>query len=167
MEGPTSSCGSRNRIKCLTLQEHDNDDDDDGKICCVFAYIFWNSLLITHPDTSYMCSLMEDEICKASRTNQTIHKRVQFWAAKHEGNTGLFEMNVGVLKTCHTQYTWDTSIGFFLFLSMGLRQGSGLCSSSSRKYPWTESTNQNSHWNHHCWHATDSLERTGLSCWCF
>ena len=25
---------------------------------------------------------------------------------------------------------------------MGLRQGSGLCSSSSRKYPGTESTNQ-------------------------
>ena len=27
---------------------------------------------------------------------------------------------------------------YFLFLSMGLRQGSGLCSSSSRKYPGTE-----------------------------
>jgi hypothetical protein len=26
---------------------------------------------------------------------------------------------------------------------MGLRQGSGLCSSSSRKYPGTEGTNQN------------------------
>ena len=28
---------------------------------------------------------------------------------------------------------------------MGLRQGSGLCSSSSRKYPGTEGTNQNHH----------------------
>ena len=27
---------------------------------------------------------------------------------------------------------------FFLFLSVGLRQGSGLCSSFSRKYPGTE-----------------------------
>ena len=51
------------------------------------------------------------------------------------------------------------------FLSMGLRQGSGLCSSSSRKYPGTEGTNQNRHWNHHRRHATNSLERTRLSCW--
>ena len=53
------------------------------------------------------------------------------------------------------------------FLSMGLRQGSGLCSSSSRKYPGTEGTNQNRHWNHHRWHVTNCLERTWLSCWCF
>jgi len=81
-------------------------------------------------------------------------------------NTGLFEIIVGVLTTCRTQYTWDRSICIFLFLSMGLRQGSGLCSSSSRKYPGTEGTNHNRHWNHHRWHATDSLERTLLSCWC-
>jgi len=29
--------------------------------------------------------------------------------------TGLFQMIVGVLTTCHTQYTWDSSIYFFLF----------------------------------------------------
>ena len=29
--------------------------------------------------------------------------------------TGLFEMIVGVLTTCHTQYTSDSSIYFFLF----------------------------------------------------
>ena len=29
--------------------------------------------------------------------------------------TGLFEMIVGVLTTCHTQYTWDSSICIFLF----------------------------------------------------
>jgi len=55
---------------------------------------------------------------------------------------------------------------FFLFISMGLRQGSGLYSFSCRKYPGTEGTNQNRHWNHHRWHATDCLERTRLSCWC-
>ena len=49
------------------------------------------------------------------------------------------------------------------FLSMGLRQGSVLCSSSSRKYPGTVGTNQNRHWNHHRWHATNSMERTRLS----
>ena len=31
-------------------------------------------------------------------------------------NTELFEMIVGVLTTCHTQYTWDRSICFFFFL---------------------------------------------------
>jgi len=30
-------------------------------------------------------------------------------------NTGLFEMIVGVLTTCHTQYTWDSSICIFIF----------------------------------------------------
>ena len=31
-------------------------------------------------------------------------------------STGLFEMTVGVLTTCHTKYTWDKSICvFFLF----------------------------------------------------
>jgi len=32
-----------------------------------------------------------------------------------ENNTGLFEMIVGVLTTCHTQYTWDRSMCIFLF----------------------------------------------------
>ena len=32
-----------------------------------------------------------------------------------EINTGLFEMIVGVLTTCHTQYTSDSSICIFLF----------------------------------------------------
>jgi len=35
-----------------------------------------------------------------------------------------------------------------------------------RVYPGIGGTNQNRHWNHHRWHATDSLERTRLSCWC-
>jgi len=48
---------------------------------------------------------------------------------------------------------------------MGLRQGSGLCFSSSRNYPRTEGMNQNRHWNHHRWYTTNSLERTLLSCW--
>ena len=30
-------------------------------------------------------------------------------------STGLFEIIVGVLTTCHTQYTWDSSICIFLF----------------------------------------------------
>ena len=30
--------------------------------------------------------------------------------------TGLFEIIVGVLTTCHTQYTWDRSICIFFYL---------------------------------------------------
>jgi len=30
-------------------------------------------------------------------------------------STGLLKMIVGVLTTCHTQYTWDTSTCIFLF----------------------------------------------------
>jgi len=76
--------------------------------------------------------------------------------------TGLFEMIVGVLTTAISFSRCNP----MRFLSMGLRQGSGLCSSSSRKYPGIEATNQNSHSNHHHWHATNSLERTRLSFWC-
>ena len=76
--------------------------------------------------------------------------------------TGLFEMMVGVLGAA-TSFSRCNPMWIF---SMGLRQGSGLCSSSSRKYPGTEGTNQNRHWNHHRWHATNSLERSRLSCWC-
>jgi len=70
-------------------------------------------------------------------------------------------MNVGVLTTA-TSFSRRNPMWF---LSMGLRQGSGLCFFSIRKYPATEGTNQNRHWNHHRWHATNSLERTQLSCW--
>ena len=37
---------------------------------------------------------------------------VLWWRAV---NTGLFEMIVGVITTCHTQYTWDRNICIFLF----------------------------------------------------
>jgi len=53
-------------------------------------------------------------------------------------NTGLFKMVIGVIH--NTQLMQPHVI-----LSMGLRQGLGLCSSSSRKYPGTEGTNQNRH----------------------
>ena len=55
--------------------------------------------------------------------------------------TGLFEMSVGILTTA----TSFSRCNPMCFLSMGLRQGSGLCSSSSGKYPGTEGTNQNRH----------------------
>jgi hypothetical protein len=52
--------------------------------------------------------------------------------------TWLFKMIVGVLATCHTQYTSFPRCNPMWFLSMSLRQGSGLCSSSSLTCPGTE-----------------------------
>ena len=66
MEGPTSSRGLRKRITLLTLQEHDEDDDDDLKwqgivagIYFIMAVIFVGSsdsiALVTHVrDTRYL-----------------------------------------------------------------------------------------------------------------
>ena len=41
-------------------------------------------------------------------------KQSIFWPTLLQ-NTGLFERTVGVLTTCHTQYTWDRSTCIFLF----------------------------------------------------
>ena len=61
-------------------------------------------------------------------------------------------MIVGVLTTGHLVIQMQPHVICFC---VGLRQGWGLCSSSSRKYPETEGTNQNRHWNHHRWNATN------------
>ena len=48
MEGPTSSWGSRNRITCLTLQEHDDDDEwfnDRRLFVCKIPSLIWREEL--------------------------------------------------------------------------------------------------------------------------
>ena len=42
--------------------------------------------------------------------------RVSYLLIMRAQYTGLFEMTVGVLTTCHTQYTWDSSISVFFYL---------------------------------------------------
>jgi len=68
-------------------------------------------------------------------------------SARLQENTGLFEMNVGVV--IHNT------------LEIGVRSctdgSSGLSSSSSRKYPATEGKNQNHQRNHHRWHTTNKF----------
>ena len=44
-----------------------------------------------------------------------MYRMVHIRCAKLHDNTELFEMIVGGLTTCHTQYTWDRSICIFLF----------------------------------------------------
>jgi len=62
--------------------------------------------------------------------------------------TALFEMIVGVLTTCHAQYTWDRSICIFYLIDQHSKfcyipYRCSVCSSSSRKYPATEGTTLN------------------------
>ena len=44
-----------------------------------------------------------------------LFKTLRLWEPFPGWNTGLFEMIVGVLTTCHTRYTWDRSLCVFLF----------------------------------------------------
>ena len=48
-------------------------------------------------------------MCHVNRTSHIS------WWFNHPNNTGLFEMIVRVLTTCHTQYTWDRRMCFILF----------------------------------------------------
>jgi len=65
-------------------------------------------------------------------------------------------MIVGVLRTCHTQYTSFSRCNPMWFISMGLRQESGLCSSSSPQVSR----------NWRLLYATNSLEQSRLSGGC-
>ena len=47
-------------------------------------------------------------------SNKILNQK-HLWRNWGRYNTGLFEMIVGALTTCHTQYTWDRSIRIFLF----------------------------------------------------
>ena len=60
-------------------------------------------------------SLRNYSHCNATARLDTQWCRVSpyLWQQKHY--TGLFKMIVGVLTTCHTQYTSDSSICIFLF----------------------------------------------------
>ena len=49
-----------------------------------------------------------------NRLGVKTERRCVYCAVRTE-YTGLLKMIVGVLTTCHTQYTWDRSIGIFLF----------------------------------------------------
>jgi len=74
-------------------------------------------------------------------------------------------MIVGILTIYHTQYTWDRSVCFFyLFNRTTLQVFVTYLIGSLYVHPlWFYE--QNRHWNHHRWRATNSLERTQLSCW--
>jgi hypothetical protein len=74
-----------------------------NQYCCTL-WTFRNLLLLETTSTS-----IKD-------TNITINITCYMtYQLKTNTYTGLFKMIVGVLTTCHTQYSWDRSICIFLF----------------------------------------------------
>jgi len=65
-------------------------------------------------------------------------------------STGLFEMIVGVLTTCHTQYTWYSSIFFFYLIE----QHSKFLLHTLQVCTLCDSININTIIDNHRWHAT-------------
>ena len=96
--------------------------------CVWLSYVIANVLLHVAVRTLVLTAWSQEKI-------YNIYICIYIYTYIH---TGLFKMIVGVLTTCHTQYTSFSRCNPMWFLSVWLRQGSGLCSSSSRKYPWTE-----------------------------
>jgi len=90
MEGPTSSWGSRNRITCLTFQEHDDDDDDEKNLLIMTPTWQTKTRPLSFKTTQKLCnhthhnkSLEEYHLYKnfinilAPSTSNTIHFKVQ------------------------------------------------------------------------------------------
>jgi len=72
--------------------------------------------------------------------------------------TGLFEIIVGALTTCHTHYTWDRSICIFYLIE---QHSKFLLHTLLLLYMWTlcVSTNINPTIDNHRWRATNISER--------
>jgi len=62
----------------------------------------------------FFTSKLTLNIAELNKTLWFVHKMCIYYKVLCK-NTGLFKMIVGVLTTCHTQYTWDSSIRIFLF----------------------------------------------------
>ena len=76
MEGQTSSWGSRNRITCLTLQEHDDDDDIHLRCvgwnkCCLFRGKKYEFLSVTSSDERWC---LDGCVCLCQGTRRTFHQ---------------------------------------------------------------------------------------------
>jgi len=82
------------------------------KIYIIFVVFFRT---VHEPVRNYPCVL-----CKyvGNNTNSLASHMLRSHKKKYKVqklNTGLFKMIVGVLTSCHTQHTWDSSICVFLF----------------------------------------------------
>ena len=62
----------------------------------------------------YFCDATRDLLLETQNTNICNSANCCFHPNLYK-STGLFKMTVGILTTCHTQYTSDSSICIFLF----------------------------------------------------
>jgi len=67
--------------------------------------------------TRYSKNVVEYKICVLIFSTTFVWKfsHSKKWTRYDKKCTGLFKVTVVVLTTCHTQYTWDSSICIFLF----------------------------------------------------
>ena len=115
---------------------------------CVISWPRWHCHVASGSDWEELAVLSDIVGCdvvftwhfllKMAEVQSTNHRLVIIGLNLWAKSTGLFKMIARVLTTCHTQYTSFSRCKPMWFPNMGLRQGSGLCSSSSRKYPGTE-----------------------------
>jgi hypothetical protein len=68
-----------------------------------------------YTDTSTHIILCEDHAAALVAIQSAVRQGPHIFIQNIIINTGLFEMIVRVLTTCHTQYTCDSSIYIFLF----------------------------------------------------
>jgi len=92
-------------------------------------------LPFTHPYLDPVPLCEEAQITVVSPA-ETFFSKMENNNAVIAQNTGLFKM---IVRVIHNTLQMQPHVISFL----GFCQGSGLCSSSSRKYPGTEGTNQN------------------------
>jgi len=94
------------------------------KFVCLYSCIIHLECKVHAPHYIVICGLSDSTIffhitSKPKRFLDNIYWTqnvcVLFSLQLSVWNTGLFEMIVGVLTTCHIQYTWDTSICISLF----------------------------------------------------
>jgi len=120
-----SVCSSTSPTNYLTLQESSQNVSESSVITQAYPQ-FPPALHSTHsahprynPPTysQIVCSLLLTAQPAVQQIFQSTWQTNMYRQYRHNRpqHTGLFEMTVGGLTTCHTQYTWDSRISIFLF----------------------------------------------------
>ena len=116
MEGPTSSWGSRNRITCLTLQEHDDDDD--------IVYILAFSVCICYAQRSKKLTERKKRPQRVVAVEKQLKREMSFkWSVykfsnlltKNTCNVGLMKNNGEAHLFLQELLEWHLELHFLFF----------------------------------------------------
>jgi len=149
---------------------------------CFFAALVWDEIQFV--GQNLVCIPEKSEECFWTR-NLERQDMTDAWCIYLDFANKHTTILVGNYESAMEKFTADYTGLFKMIVGVQLSSGNSApnsgnnhnltiqfegCIHSSRDrvrvYHGTEGTNQNRHWNHHSWHATNSLERTRLSCWC-